>query len=148
MLVDQLFQKLFEICKNLEPSSGPIVPGRNLQRPALGTFCPQQPHLGAIRTPPILTQLQTFLGDPFTKVIRYDPGDTMMASETTLRNPTGYLLSIRMYVGLGLCISEKSIKMRLASHTHNSDSQESHHTYLYIYIYRIGMSLMIQSRIG
>ena len=35
----------------------------------------------------------------------------------TLRNPTGYLLSIQMYMALRLCVLETSTKMCLASHT-------------------------------
>ena len=44
-------------------------------------------YLEGTRITPFLTYLKPFLeGGPFTKVVKYDPWDTMMASETTLRN--------------------------------------------------------------
>ena len=42
--------------------------------PLSGTSCPPQPHLEAMRTPPFLMDLETFLRvDQSMKVVSYDP---------------------------------------------------------------------------
>ena len=47
-----------------------------------GTSCPPQLHLEGIRTPPVLTGLEAFLGgDQRTKVVSYDPLDSLEPSK-------------------------------------------------------------------